>query len=90
MTEKQPEELTYEQATTRLEQIVAALEGGRCTLDESLGLFEEGAALTARCTHLLDEAEQKIVRLTALEAGEDGTELTDRPGEDMGALLSGD
>ena len=40
-------ELTFEQAMTRLEQIVATLEGGRCTLDDSLKLFEEGTKLTA-------------------------------------------
>ena len=42
-------ELTFEQAMTRLEQIVATLEGGRCTLDDSLKLFEEGTKLTAYC-----------------------------------------
>ena len=35
-------EWTFEKAMTRLEQIVSVLESGRCTLDESLKLFEEG------------------------------------------------
>ena len=81
-------ELTFEQAMTRLEQIVATLEGGRCTLDDSLKLFEEGTKLTAYCAEQIKTAEQKIVKLTAVESGEDGEALSDRQGEDMGEELS--
>lgn len=58
-------EWTFEKAMARLEQIVAALESGRCPLDDSMKLFEEGTRLTAYCARLLREAEQKIVKLTA-------------------------
>lgn len=61
-------EMTFEQAMARLEQIVTALEGGRCSLDESLALFEEGTKLTAFCSKALKTAEQKIVKLTQNEA----------------------
>ena len=57
-------EWTFEKAMARLEQIVAALEGGKVSLDDSLKLFEEGTRLTAYCSKLLQEAEQKIVKLT--------------------------
>ncbi len=80
-------EWTFEKAMARLEQIVTALEGGRCTLDDSLKLFEEGTKLTAYCSRLLKEAEQKIVKLTADGEG-DSRELSDRQGEDMGQELS--
>ena len=80
-------EWTFETAMTRLEQIVAALEGGKCSLDDSLKLFEEGTKLTAYCNKLLKEAEQKIVKLTDLEQG-DAVEMNDRQGEDMGEELS--
>ena len=80
-------EWTFETAMTRLEQIVAALEGGKCSLDNSLKLFEEGTKLTAYCNKLLKEAEQKIVKLTDLEQG-DAVEMNDRQGEDMGEELS--
>lgn len=80
-------EWTFETAMTRLEQIVAALEGGKCSLDDSLKLFEEGTKLTAYCNNLLKEAEQKIVKLTDLEQG-GGVEMNDRQGEDMGEELS--
>ena len=81
-------ELTFEQAMTRLEQIVATLEGGRCTLDDSLKLFEEGTKLTAYCADQIKNAEQKIIKLTAVENGEAGEGITDRQGEDMGEELS--
>ena len=83
-------EMTFEQAMTRLEQSVAALESGRCTLDDSLKLFEEGTKLTAYCAEQLKTAEQKIVKLTAVESGESGEGLSDRQGEDMGEVLSED
>ena len=76
---------TFEAAMKRLEEIVAALEGGKCTLDESLKLFEEGTKLTAFCSAQLKNAEQKILKLTA---DGDGELLTDRQGEDMGEELS--
>jgi exodeoxyribonuclease VII small subunit len=58
-------EWTFEKAITRLEHIVSKLEGGRCTLDESLKLFEEGTKLTAFCSKALKNAEQKITRLVS-------------------------
>lgn len=54
---------TYEEAMHKLEQIVAKLENGDATLDESLKLFEEGAKLAAFCSKALDTAEQKIMTL---------------------------
>ena len=81
-------EWTFEKAMARLEQIVATLEGGRCSLDDSLKLFEEGTKLTAYCSKMLKEAEQKIIKLTAAETGETGTVLSDRQGENMGEELS--
>ena len=61
--------LSYEQAASRLGEIVAHLEKGNLPLSESLGLFEEGTALMKRCTELLDKAEQKVVML---KKGADG------------------
>lgn len=81
-------EWTFEKAMARLEQIVAALEGGKVSLDDSLKLFEEGTRLTAYCSKLLQEAEQKIVKLTDVENGGDAPVLADRQGENMGEELS--
>lgn len=55
------DELTYEQAVKRLEEIVNLLEKNEATLDESMKLFEEGTNLAAFCTKKLDEAKQKIM-----------------------------
>lgn len=56
-------EKTFEQSLQRLEEIVRLLEKGDAPLAESLGLFEEGAALIRACGVQLDEAEQKVVKL---------------------------
>ena len=52
--------LTYEQARDELVDIVAKLEAGAATLDESLTLWERGEALAARCQELLDGAQDRI------------------------------
>lgn len=66
MAEKK--ELTYEEAMTRLEKIVAMLETDTLSLDESLKLFEEGTTLARFCNKTLDEAELKITKLNSGEA----------------------
>ena len=82
-------QLTFEQAMTRLEQIVASLESGRCTLDDSMRLFEEGAKLTAFCQKALQSAEQKIMKLTAAESGDDRTlSVPEDTQQSMGEALS--
>ena len=53
-------DLTYEQARDELIAIVAKLETGAATLDESVGLWERGEALAARCQALLDGASERI------------------------------
>ncbi|MGN1030744.1 MAG: exodeoxyribonuclease VII small subunit, partial [Butyricicoccaceae bacterium] len=57
------ENMTFEQAMKRLEEIVNVLEKGEAPLDKSMALFEEGTKLSAYLNRLLDEAEQKVVRL---------------------------
>ena len=60
----------FEESMTRLEEIVSILERGESTLDESLALFEEGTKLAAACSKQLDQAEQKILKLTQGPDGE--------------------
>lgn len=55
--------LTYEEAVKRLEEIVARLEGGDASLDESMKLYEEGVALADFCDKKLTGAKQKITEL---------------------------
>lgn len=54
--------LTYEQARDELIAIVAKLEAGAATLDESVGLWERGEALAARCQELLEGAQERITQ----------------------------
>lgn len=57
------EQLSFEQSLARLDEIVKRLENGDLPLDESMKAFEEGTALISMCTKMLDEAEQKVVKL---------------------------
>ncbi len=59
------EELTFEQALQELEAIVAKLEAGELTLEESLTLFERGQALATQCNVQLDDASLRVEQLTA-------------------------
>lgn len=64
----------YEQAMARIEEIVKILEDSELTIDESMKLYEEGVKLTAFCNKYLDSAEQKIIKLSALESDGDGND----------------
>lgn len=68
------EQLTYEEAFTELESVVAALESGEQPLEESMQLFERGQALTRRCAELLEKAELKVQILVGETLDEPGDE----------------
>jgi exodeoxyribonuclease VII small subunit len=53
-------EKNFEESITELEKIVADLESGDNTLDESMKKFEEGMKLAKNCNELLEKAEKKI------------------------------
>lgn len=57
------EEMTFEQAMKRLEEIVTQLESGDAPLEKSLALFEEGTKLSAFLSKTLDSAEQKVTMI---------------------------
>ena len=63
------EKMSFEQAITRIDEIVKTLEKGDAPLEQSLTLFEEGTKLIKFCGKLLDGAEQKVVKL---QKGTDG------------------
>ena len=67
---KKEEKKSFEEQLGRLEEIVALLERGDAPLADSLALFEEGTGLAGACTALLDEAEQKVVKLQKAPDGE--------------------
>lgn len=65
-------DLSYEQARDELVNVVAELERGTATLEESLTLWERGEALAARCEEWLIGAKQRLeaARAGAVTTGE--------------------
>lgn len=61
------ESLSYEQARDELASVVAALEAGTTTLEESLRLWERGEVLVATCQKWLDGARERIEAVRARE-----------------------
>lgn len=59
-----PEELNFEEALAELEGIVARLEAGDLTLEESLALFERGQQLAELCSKQLEDATLRVEQLT--------------------------
>jgi exodeoxyribonuclease VII small subunit len=51
---------SFEEHLTKLEKVVAQLESGDLTLEDSVRLFEEGVQLSEACKKELEVAEGKI------------------------------
>ncbi len=64
------EKKTFEEAIDRLDLIVKALEKGDVPLEEALSMFAEGTELIKYCGQILENAEQKVVRLRKGAGGE--------------------
>ena len=64
MSDKPIDEMTFEEAMRALEAAVGQLERGDVPLEESIRLYERGAALKARCEAKLKEAEEKVAQIT--------------------------
>ncbi|NNE54299.1 MAG: exodeoxyribonuclease VII small subunit [Sulfitobacter sp.] len=64
MSDTPIEEMNFETAMAELEKVLGQLERGDVALDESITLYERGAALKARCEAKLKEAEEKVAAIT--------------------------
>ncbi len=53
-------DMSFEEAVKRLEQINESLESGKLSLDESIALYKEGIGLAADCKKKLDGAKMQI------------------------------
>ncbi|MBD1205963.1 MAG: exodeoxyribonuclease VII small subunit [Rhodobacteraceae bacterium] len=73
MTAKPVSEMTFEEAMAALEQVVNQLERGEVALEESIALYERGAALKAHCGAKLKAAEEKVELIRAQEGRATGT-----------------
>ena len=64
------ENMSFEDAMRELEATVGKLEHGEATLEESIALYERGAALRAHCEKLLRAAEERVERITLAANGQ--------------------
>jgi exodeoxyribonuclease VII small subunit len=58
-------EPTYEQARAELREIVAQLEAGGQSLEQSLALWERGEQLADICQRWLDDASERLEKAIA-------------------------
>jgi exodeoxyribonuclease VII small subunit len=61
----------FEEALSKLEDIVRKMEQGDMTLEESLKAFEEGIRLSRLCARKLDETEKRVNLLIKIDDGFD-------------------
>lgn len=80
MSETPVDEMSFEQAMAELEKTVGMLERGDVALEDSIKLYERGAALRKRCDQKLKEAEEKVAAIT-LDA--DGNPVGTKPVEGL-------
>jgi len=67
MTSK--ENLSFEEAHEQLEKILAAMNSGKVSLEESIAYFEKGEKLMRHCERQLLAAEQKIDQILKERSG---------------------
>lgn len=70
--------LSFEAAMAELEDVVRKLESGSVALEESIALYERGAALKAHCDARLRAAEEKVELIRSRDGAAVGT--TPAPG----------
>lgn len=66
--------LTFEQALAELEQIVARLESGQAPLEDSIRMYERGAALKAHCESRIEAARLRVEKIVMGAGGAPGVE----------------
>lgn len=54
------EQISFEEALKKLQDVITRLEDDSIALEESVKLYEEGVKLSAFCTDILSKAELKI------------------------------
>lgn len=66
---KTPRKLKFEEAMTRLDEIVQAMESGTVGVEESIARYEEAMTLATHCRQILEQAEQRIQKIQLDAAG---------------------
>lgn len=62
--------LSFEEALSQLERIVAELESGQAPLERSIEMYEQGARLKGHCEARLEAARLRVERIVVGDAGE--------------------
>ena len=73
MADKAVTEMSFEEAMQALEAVVSQLEKGDVALEQSIALYERGAALKLHCAGKLKDAEEKVELIRASEGRAIGT-----------------
>jgi exodeoxyribonuclease VII small subunit len=60
MVAKTSKTQSFETALAELEQVVADMESGKLTLEDSLASYKRGAELLSFCRSRLDDAQQQV------------------------------
>jgi exodeoxyribonuclease VII small subunit len=60
MAAKSNKTQSFEAALAELEQVVADMESGKLTLEDSLAAYKRGAELLSFCRSRLDDAQQQV------------------------------
>ncbi len=74
MTDTPIKDMSFEDALAELETIVTKLERGDAKLEESISIYERGAALKAHCDAKLKAAKLKVDKIVL---GPDGAPQTE-------------
>jgi len=64
MNDDQGNELSFEDLSRQLEDVLALLERGDLPLEAALSAYENGVNLVRRCNELLDRAELRVTELS--------------------------
>ena len=70
-----PDELNFEDAMARLEEIVSQMDGEQLPLDDMVRSYEEGVRLLKVCRGKIDGARARVDRINASLDGSDSAEL---------------
>jgi exodeoxyribonuclease VII small subunit len=79
-------EMSFEQALTSLQDIVAQLEGGALTLEETIAVFRQGSELASRCHQMIADAELRITKLAEPAEDERSNPDTSHPPRQLPGL----
>lgn len=85
MSDQPIEKMSFEQAMAALEQLVGQLESGRVDLEQSIALYERGAALRKHCEAKLKAAETRVEQIVQDDAGRAAGAEAANPGRGAGA-----